>query len=102
MEFCQVQVSLSVDVVRSPILAALLDGTLPVDVSQTLRRGTRKGITERSLLVLYCRYVSPSIFGYYATAQSHNMNHYILQFSFHHCARAVICLQEMGVDSINS
>ena len=37
-------------VLRSPILAALLHGTRPVGVSQTLRRGTgvMNGITELS------------------------------------------------------
>jgi len=38
-EFCQAQSSLCVQVLRSPILAALLQGTLAVGVSQTLRRG---------------------------------------------------------------
>jgi len=37
-EFCEVQHSLCVKVLRSPILAALLQGTLVVGVSQTLRR----------------------------------------------------------------
>ena len=46
MEFCQVQTSLCVQVLRSPILAALLHGTRPVGISQTLQRGTRNGITE--------------------------------------------------------
>ena len=31
---------------RSPILAALLHGTPAAGISQTLRRGTRNGITE--------------------------------------------------------
>jgi len=48
MEFCQLQNSLSVQVLRSPILAALLHGTRAMGVSQTLRRGTRNGITELS------------------------------------------------------
>ena len=43
-------------VLRSRILAALLHGTPAADVSQTLRRGTRNGITE-----LLQR--APSIFG---------------------------------------
>ena len=47
-EFCQVQNSLYVQVLRSPILAALLHGTPAAGVSQTLRRGTRNGITELS------------------------------------------------------
>jgi len=37
-EFCQVQHSLCVQVLRSPILAALLHCTLVVGVNQTLRR----------------------------------------------------------------
>jgi len=48
MEFCQVKNSLYVQVLRSPILAALLHGTPAPGVSQTLRRGTRNGITELS------------------------------------------------------
>jgi len=35
----------------SPVLTALLHSTRTVDVSQTLWRGTRKGITEISLLI---------------------------------------------------
>jgi len=50
-EFCQVQNSLCIKVLDSPILAVLLHGTRAVCVSQTLRNGTRKGITELSLLV---------------------------------------------------
>jgi len=45
-EFCQVQNSLCVQVLRSPILSALLHGSRAVGVSQTLRRGTRHGIKE--------------------------------------------------------
>jgi len=45
-EFYQVQNARYVQVLRSPILAALLHGTRIVDVSQTLRHGTRNGITE--------------------------------------------------------
>jgi len=47
-EFCQVQNSLYVQVLRSPILATLVHGTRIVGVSQTLRRRTRNGITEVS------------------------------------------------------
>jgi len=54
-EFCQVQNSLCVQVLRSPILAALLHGTRAVLVSQTLRRGRRNIITELSLLVIFNR-----------------------------------------------
>jgi len=43
-----VQNSLYVQVLRSPILAALLHGTPTADVSQTLRCGTKNGITELS------------------------------------------------------
>ena len=45
-EFCHVQNSLCVQVLRSRILAALLHGTPAAGVSQTLRSGTRNGITE--------------------------------------------------------
>jgi len=38
-------------VLRSPIKAALLHGTQAVGISQTLQHGTKKGITELSLLV---------------------------------------------------
>jgi len=40
-EFCHVQNSVCVQVLRSPILPALLHGTPAADVSQTLRHGTR-------------------------------------------------------------
>jgi len=46
-EFLHMQNSLCVQVLRSPILAALLHGTPAAGVSQTLRRGTRNWITER-------------------------------------------------------
>jgi len=58
-EFCPVQDSLCIQVLRSPILAALLHGTPSAAVSQTLRRGTRNGITELSRR-------APSIFGWAA------------------------------------
>jgi len=45
-EFCHVQNSLCVLVLRFRILAALLHGTQAAGLSQTLRRGTRNGITE--------------------------------------------------------
>ena len=47
-EFCHVQNSLCVQVLRSPILAALLLGTRAVGVSETLWRYARNGITELS------------------------------------------------------
>jgi len=47
-EFCYVQNSLCVQVLRSRILAALLHSTPAAGLSQTLRRGTRNGITELS------------------------------------------------------
>jgi len=59
MEFRHVQNSLYVQVLRSPILAALLHGTPTAGVSQTLRRGTRNGITEFSQR-------APPIFGWAA------------------------------------
>jgi len=45
-EFCQLQNSLCVQVLRSPILAALVHSTRAVGVSQTLWHGTRNRITE--------------------------------------------------------
>jgi len=47
-EFCPVQNSIYIQVFRSPILAALLQGNPVVGVNQTLRRATRNGITELS------------------------------------------------------
>jgi len=47
-EFCQVQNSRYVQVLRSPIFAALLHGTPAAGVDQTMRRGTRNGITDLS------------------------------------------------------
>jgi len=47
--FCHVQNSFCVQVLRSPVLAALLHGTGVVGVSQTLWYGTRNGIMELSL-----------------------------------------------------
>jgi len=61
-EFCQLQNSFCIQVLRSPILAALLHGTRAVAVSQTLWRGTRNGITELSQR-------APPIFGW-ATIKS--------------------------------
>jgi len=45
-EFCQLQNSLCIQVLHSPISAALLHGTRAVGVSHSLRRGTRNGVTE--------------------------------------------------------
>ena len=47
-EFCQVQNSLCVQVLHSPILAALLHDTRAAAIRQTLWHGTRNGITELS------------------------------------------------------
>ena len=47
-EFCHMQNSLCVQVLRSRILAALLHGTPAVGLSQTLWCSTRNGITELS------------------------------------------------------
>ena len=46
MEFCYVQNSLCIEVLHSPILAALLHRTAAAGVSQPLQRGTRNGITH--------------------------------------------------------
>jgi len=58
-EFCPVQYSLYVQVLRSPILAALPHGTPAAGVSQTVWRGTRNGITELSQM-------APLVFGWAA------------------------------------
>jgi len=47
-DFYQVQNSLYVQILRSPILAALLHGTRVVEVSQTLRRGRLHGMELRN------------------------------------------------------
>jgi len=52
-EFCQVHNSLCVQVFRCLLLAALLHDTRAVGVSQTLQSGTRTGITELLLLVIF-------------------------------------------------
>jgi len=49
MEFRPVQNSLHIKVLRSPVLAVLLQGTPAAGICQTLRRGTRNGITKLSL-----------------------------------------------------
>ena len=59
VKFFQVQSSLCIQVLRSPVLAALLHGTRPAGISQTLRRGTRNEITELSQM-------APHIFGWAA------------------------------------
>jgi len=58
-EFSPVQYSLYVQVLRSPILAALMHNTPVAGVSQTLRHGTWNGITELSQR-------APPIFGWAA------------------------------------
>jgi len=58
-EFHHVQNSLCVQVLRCPILAALLHGTPAAGVSQTLWHGTRNGIMELSQR-------APPIFGWAA------------------------------------
>ena len=63
MKFYQVQNSLWVQVLCSPILAALLHSTPAAGISQTLRHGTRNGITELSQRV-------PPTFGWEAITLS--------------------------------
>jgi len=58
-EFCQLQNSLCVQLLRSAILPALLHGTRAAAVGQTLWRVTRNGITEYSQR-------APPIFGWAA------------------------------------
>jgi len=56
-EFCQLQNSLCIQVLLSPILIAFLHGTRVAAVSQTLWHSTRNGITEISQTV-------PPVFGW--------------------------------------
>jgi len=77
-EFCPVQNSLSVQVLRSPILAALLHRIPAAGVSKTLRRGTRIGKFLRNFrrgLHLFCWAVITLDIGphssWYYTAQSY-------------------------------
>jgi len=58
-KFCQVQNSLCIQVLHSPILAALLHGIWAAGVSQTLQHGTKNGITKLSQR-------APPIFGWAA------------------------------------
>ena len=78
-EFCQVQNSLCVRVLRSPVLAALLHGTPAAAVSQTLWRGTANGITELSQ-------TAPPIFGWAAITLSIGPHSSFLLFkALSHC-----------------
>jgi len=54
-EFCHEQNSLCFQVLHSPTFAALLNGTRAVRISQTSRRGTRNGIMELLLLLIFNR-----------------------------------------------
>ena len=69
-EFCQVQHSLCVQVLRSPILAALLHGTLVVGVSQTLRALNR----GRQLGSLLQAIANPDYFSKAQTRSWHDMH----------------------------
>ena len=104
-EFCQLQYSRYVQVLRSPILAALLHGTPAADVSQTLFRGKRNGVTELSQR-------APPIFGW---ASAHilvyiaSLAYVCLLLPARLCGRAVlaialcpsvclsVCLSQVGV-----
>ena len=55
IEFCYVQNSLCIQVLRSPTLAVLLHGTEAVGISQTLRHGTTNGIMEFLLFIILNR-----------------------------------------------
>jgi len=62
-QFCHVQNSLCIQILRSPILAALLYGTGAAGISQNLRHATRNEITELS-------HKAPPVFGRVATTLS--------------------------------
>jgi len=76
-EFCLVQNSLYIKVLRSLILAALLHGTPAVGVSQTLQHGTRNGITELSLS-------APPIFGWAAMTLGIGPHSSYIYFQIHY------------------
>ena len=73
-EFCPVQNSLYVQVLRSPIFAALLHGTPAAGVTQTLHRRTRNGIMELSQ-------TAPPIFGRAAITLGISPHSIVLLFS---------------------
>jgi len=77
-----VQNSLCVQVLRSPILAALLHGTGAVGLIQTLRRGTRtkNGITELSLLAI-CNLYSEG--GHHVQHIAHILVYFILEVFYY-------------------
>ena len=74
-EFCQLQNSLCIQVLRSPILAVWLHGTGTAVVSQTLWRGTRNGIAELSQR-------APPIFGWAAITLGIGLHSSLLYFTF--------------------
>jgi len=79
-EFYQMQNSLWVQVLRSSILAVWLHSTRAAAVSQTLRRGTRNGITELSQR-------APPIFGWAAITLGigqHSTFDYVTTYKTHY------------------
>ena len=88
---CQVQNSVYIQVLRSPIVAALLHGILAATVSQTLWRGTGNDISELSQ-------TAPSIFGWAAITldigphSSLVFSERELAFTFAICYRPSVCL----------
>jgi len=70
-ELCHAQNSLCVQLLHSPILAALLHGTRAVGVSKSLRRRTRNGIME-----LLQR--APPIFGWAAIGPHSSLRYNVM------------------------
>jgi len=83
-EFCYVQNSLCVQVLRSPILAALLHDTPEAGLNSTLRHGTRNGISELSQR-------APSIFGWAAITLGIGPHSSSLWFIFLPFCSYVVC-----------
>jgi len=78
--------------IRSAVLAPLLHGTRAVGVIQTLRRGTRNGITELPLVVIYNR----GRHHLYSEGGHHVEHSRIVVFSEYAIARpSVVCLSSV-------
>ena len=86
-----VQSSLCIQVLRSPILEALLHGTPAAGVSQTLRHGTKNGITELSQM-------APPVFGWAAITlgisphSSVDLGLHLVCLTFCHFAAVLVAL----------
>ena len=99
MEFCQVQNSVCVQVLRSPILAALLHNTRAAPVSQTLWRDDARNFRRRRHLRLGGHYVGHQPH-FSCTCYSSNSNQFchFVQVTTH-CAPLVWNLSKVSMSS---